>query len=185
MLFSSPVVSDSLRPHGLQHARPPYLSPSSGICPNSCPLHQWCHPVISSSDVLFFCPQSFPASGAIPVSQLFIPGDQNTGASALASVFPMTIQDWFPWRLTGLIASLSKGLSGVLALCLLSDPALTTICDHWEDCSLDYTDPHQQSDVSAFQSRFVIAFLPRSNHLISWLQSPSTVILEPKKRKSW
>ena len=64
LLFSHPVTSDSLHPHGLQHTRPPCLSPSPGVCPSSCPLHQWCHPAITSSDALFsFCPQFFPASG--------------------------------------------------------------------------------------------------------------------------
>jgi len=76
---------------------------------------QWCHPVISSSDTLFFCPQSFPASGTFPMSQLFVSGDQNTGASASASVLPMSIQGWFPLRLTGLITSLFKGLSRVFS----------------------------------------------------------------------
>ena len=98
MLFSHPVMSDSLRPHGLQHARLLCPSPSPKVCPSSCPLHWWCHPVISSSDALFFCPQSFPASGNFPMSQLFTSDDQNTGASASASVLPGLISlkiDWF------------------------------------------------------------------------------------------
>ena len=74
--FSLPVVSDSLRPHGLQQARPPCLSPSSGVCPSSCSLHRWCHPATSSSDSFFsFCPQSFPVSGTFPMSQLFASHD--------------------------------------------------------------------------------------------------------------
>ena len=106
-----------LRPHGLQHTRPPCPSPSPKVCPSSCPLHQWCHLVISSSGALFSsCPQSFRASGTFPVDQLFASGDQNTGASASASVLlPMSIQGWFPLRLTGLISLLSKGLSGVFS----------------------------------------------------------------------
>ena len=109
-LFSHPVISDSLWPHGLQQARPPCPSPSPEICPSSCPLHQWCHPSISSSDALFsFCPQSFPASGTFPMSWL-LSDDQNTGASA-SSVLPMNIHGWFPLRLTGLISLLSKALS--------------------------------------------------------------------------
>ena len=153
LLFSHPVVSNSLGSHGLQHVRPPCPSPSPGVFLSSHPLHWWCHPAISSSDAVFlsFCPQSLPASGTLLISQLFTSGDQNTGASASASVFPMNIQGWFPLRLTGLISLLSKGLSGVLALCLLYDPTLTIVCDYWEDCSLAYTDLHQQSDVSAFQ----------------------------------
>ena len=87
-------------------------SPSPDVCPSSCPLHWWCHLAISSSDALcFFCPQSFPASGTFPMSQLFASGDQNTGASA--SVLPMSIQGWFLLRSTCLTSSQSKGLSGV------------------------------------------------------------------------
>ena len=103
-----------LRPHESQHARPPCPSPPPKVCPSSCPLHQWWHPAISSSNALFFCPQSFPASGTFPMSQLFTSGDQNTGLqySASASVLPMSIQGWFPLRLICLISSQSKGLSG-------------------------------------------------------------------------
>ena len=82
----------------------------------SCLLHWWCHPVISSSDALFsFCPQSFPSSETFPISQLFTSGDQNIGASPLVSVLPMSIQGWFPLRLAGLISLVSKGLSGVFS----------------------------------------------------------------------
>ena len=112
ILFSCLVMSDSLQPHGLQHARSPCPSPSLEVCPSSCPLYRWCHPAISSSHALFFfCPQSFPASETFPMSQLFTSDDQNTGASASASVLPMSIQGWFPLRLTGLIFLLTKGLS--------------------------------------------------------------------------
>ena len=97
--FGCPFVSDSLRPHGLYHIRPPYLSPSPRVCPSSCSLPRWCHPAISSSDTLFSCPQSFPASGTFPMSRLFTSDDQNTGASASASVFPVSIQGWSPLRL--------------------------------------------------------------------------------------
>ena len=114
LLFSHSVVSDSLWPHGLQHTRLPYPSPSPGICSNSCASSQWCHPTISSSFVPFsFCLQSFPASGSFPVSWLFTSGGQSIGASALASVLPMNIQDWFPLGWTGLISFQSKGLSRV------------------------------------------------------------------------
>ena len=85
LLFSRPAVSDSLWPHGLQHARPLCPSPSPGVCLSSYPLHWWCHPVISSSGALFFfCPQSFPASGTFPMSQLLASDDQNTGVSTSA-----------------------------------------------------------------------------------------------------
>ena len=114
LLFSHPVTSDSLWPHGLQHTRPPCPSPSPGVCLSSCLLHRWCHLAISSSDDLFsFYPQSFPASGTFPMSYLFTSDDLNTGVSASASVFPANIQDWSPLRLTGLISLQSKGLSGV------------------------------------------------------------------------
>ena len=109
-------MSDSLQPHELQHVRLPCPSSSPRVCPGSCPLHWWCHPAISFSDASFsFCPQSFPASGSFPISQLFASGDQNTGASASTSILPMSIQSWFPLRLTGLISFLSKGLSAVFS----------------------------------------------------------------------
>ena len=102
--LSCSVVSDSLWPHGLQHARPPYPSPTPGIYPNSCPLSWWCHPTISSSVIPFSSHhQSFPASGSFLVSQLFISGDQSIGGSASISVLPMNIQDWFPLGWTGWI----------------------------------------------------------------------------------
>ena len=114
MQFSRSVVSDSLWPHGLQHARLPCPSPSPGVCSNSCPLSQWCHPTISSSVVPVSSRlQSFPASGAFPMTQLFASGGQRIGA--LASVLPMTIQDWFPLAQTGLISLQSKGLSRVFS----------------------------------------------------------------------
>ena len=110
LLFSHPVMSDSLQPHGPQHTRPLWPSPSPKVCPDSCPLLWWCHPVISSSDALFsFCPQSFPASGTFPMKL------QNTGALASASVLPMSIQSWFPLRLTGLISLQSEGFSEVFS----------------------------------------------------------------------
>ena len=93
---SCPTLCD---PRELHHARLPCPSLSPGICSNSCPLSWWCHPIISSSVALFFsCPQSFPASGSFPVSQLFTPGGQSIGASASASVFTMNIQGWFPFK---------------------------------------------------------------------------------------
>ena len=105
----------SLRPHGLKHTRLPCPSPSSGVCPGSCSSHQWCCPDISSSDALFYYPQSFPGSETFPVSCLFASDDQNTGVSASASVLPVNIQGWSPLKLTGLISLLSKGLSGVFS----------------------------------------------------------------------
>ena len=87
--------------------------PSPRVCSNSCPLSQWCHPAISSSDTLFSCHQSFPASGTYPMSQLFSLDEENTGVSTSASVLTTSIQGWSPLRLTGLISLLSKGLSGI------------------------------------------------------------------------
>ena len=107
-------MSDSLRPHELQHARPPCPSPTPGVHSTSCTLSRWCHPTISPSVVLFSsCPQSFPTSGSFQMSQLFTSGGQSVGASA--SVLPMSIQGWSPLGLTGLISLLSKGLSRVFS----------------------------------------------------------------------
>ena len=110
LVFSHSVVSDSLRPHGLQHARLPCPLPSPGACTNSCPLNQWCHPTVLSSVVPFpSFPQSFPASGSFLMNQLFASGGQSSGASVSASVLPMTIQELFSWGLTDLTSLLSKG----------------------------------------------------------------------------
>ena len=114
-LFSHPVMSDSLQPHGLQHARLPCPSSSPEVCPSSCPLHRWCHPASHSLTPSSSALNLFPASGTFLMSQLFVSVDQNTGASASALVLPKCIQGWFPLRLTGLISLLSKGLSGVFS----------------------------------------------------------------------
>ena len=147
--YSRLIVSDSLRPHGLQHARPPCPSPTPGLYSNSCPLSRWCHPTISSSVTPFYSRlQSFPASGSFPVSQFFESGGQSIGVSALASVLPMNIQDWFPLGLTGLISLQSKGLSIIFSntivqnhqfsmLSFLYGQTLTSIHDYWKNHSLD------------------------------------------------
>ena len=93
--FRCSVVSDSLQPHGLQHAWPPCPSPTPGVYSNSCPQSWWCHTTISSSIVPFSQLQSFPVSGSFPVSQLFTSGGQSFGVSASASALPMNNQDWF------------------------------------------------------------------------------------------
>ena len=114
--FSHSVLSDSLRPHESQHARPPCPSPTPRAYTNSCPLSQWCHPTISSSVVPFSsCPQSFPASGSFQMSQLFASGGQSIGVSASTSVLPMNSQDWSPLGWTGWISLQSKGLSRVFS----------------------------------------------------------------------
>ena len=112
--FSHSVVSESLRPHGLQHTWLPCPSPTPRACSNSCPWSQWCHPTSSFSVIPFSsCLQSFPTSGSFPMTHFFASGGQSIGASA--SVLPMNIQDWFPLGLTGWISFQSKGLSRVFS----------------------------------------------------------------------
>ena len=114
--FSHSVVSDSLWPHGLQHSRPPYPSPTPRVHSNSCPLSQWCHPTISSSVIPFSSHlQSFPASGSFQTSQLFASGGQSIGVSASTSVLPMNTQDWSPLGWNGWISLQFKGLSRVFS----------------------------------------------------------------------
>ena len=138
-VFSPSVMSESLQPHGLQHAMPPCPSPTPGVYSHSCPLRQWCHPTISSSVVLFSpCFPSFPASGSFPMSQLITSGGQSIGASA--SVLPVKVQGWLPLELAGLISLLSTGLSRVfsratvsinsVALSFLYGPTLKSVCDY-------------------------------------------------------
>ena len=114
--FSHSVVSDSLQPRGLQHARLPCPSPTPGIYLNSCLSRQWCHPIISSFVIPFSsCLQAFPASGCFPMSQFFTSRGQSIRVSVSTSVLPMNIQGLFPLRLTGLISLQSKGLSRVFS----------------------------------------------------------------------
>ena len=114
--FSHSVVFDSLRPHESQHTRPPCPSPTPGVYSNSCPLNWWCHLTISSSVILFSsCPQSFPTSGSLQLSQHFASGGQNIGVSALASFLPMNTKDWIPLGWTGWISLQSKGPSRVFS----------------------------------------------------------------------
>ena len=143
------------------HPRLPCLPWYPGVCSNSYPLSWWYHPTISSSVTHFFsCPKSFPASGSFPMNQLFASSDQSIGASASASVFPVNIQGWFPWGLTDLISSLSKGLSRVFSSITIwkhqffstqpSGPNLTSLHDYWKNHSFDHMDFCLQSDVTAF-----------------------------------
>ena len=140
--FKGSVLSDSLQPHGLQHARLPCPSPTPRACSNSNPLSWWCHKTISSSVMPFSsCLQSFPTSESSPMSQFVASGSQSIGASASASVLPVNIQGWFPLRLTGLISLQSKRLSRAFsptpqfksidssALSFLYSPILTSIHD--------------------------------------------------------
>ena len=201
LLFSRPVVSVSLQPHGLQRARPLCLLPSPKVGPSSCPLRWWCHPVI------LWCPL-LPLPSIFPSIRVF--SNESSDSSELvcirwpkfwsfsSSVSPcdeysglISLQiDWFDLlAVQGTLrrppAPHFEGIDSMV-FCLLYGPPLTTVHDHWEDDSLDCMDLFWPSNVSAFQhNKFVIAFLPSSYHLpIFWLQLPSTVILEPRKRKS-
>ena len=147
--FSHSVMSDSLQPHELQHARPPYPSPTPRVHSNSRPSSQWCQPAILSSVIPFSsCPQSLPASGSFPMSQLFTWGGQSTGVSALASFLPKNTQDWSPLEWTAWISCSPRDSqessptpqfkrinSSVLSL--LHSPTLTSIHDHRKKHSLD------------------------------------------------
>ena len=147
--LSSVAQSCLTRCNPMNHTRPPCPSPTPRVYPNSCPSSRWCHPAISSSVVPFFsCPQSFPASGSFPVSQLFTWGGQSIRVSASASVLPMNTQDWSPSEWTGWISLQSKGLSRVfstphfksinsLALSFLHSPTLTSIHNYWKKHSFD------------------------------------------------
>ena len=188
---------NSLRPRGLLHTRLPCPSQTPRVYSNSCPLSQWYLPAISSSVISFSSQlQSFPASGSCPISQLFASGGQSTGVSTSASFLPKNTQDWSPLEWTGWISLQSKGLSRVFSnttvqkhpffghsaffIVQLSHPYVTTgktiALTIWTFVSKVI------SLLFNMLSRLVIAFLPRSKHLlISWLQSPSAVILEPRK----
>ena len=161
--FRRSVMSDSLRSHGLQHARIPCPSQIPGVYSNSCPLSRWYHPAISSSVVPFSpCPQPLQTSGSFPMSQFFTGGGQSIGASASASVLPMNTKDLFPSGWTDWISLQYKGLSRVfynttvqkhqffLVLSFLHSPTLTSIHDHCKIHSLDQMDLCWQSNVSAF-----------------------------------
>ena len=135
-------------PHGPQHTRPPWPSPTPGVHSNLCPSSLWCHPAISSSVVPFSsCLQSFPASGSFPMSQFFTSGGQRIGVSASASFPPKKSQGWSPSEWTGWISLQSKGLSRVFSNTAvqkhqffgthLYSPTLTSIHDHWKNHSLD------------------------------------------------
>ena len=196
----------TLRPHGLQHTRPPCPSPTSRACSNSCPLSQWCYPTVLSFVIPFSsCLQSFPASGFFLMSWFFASGGQSIGASASASVLPMNIQDWFPlglfsfridwFDLPGVQGSLNSLLPhhswkasilwySAFFTVQLSHPCMITgktiALTIWTFVG------KVMSLLFNILFRFVIAFLPRSKHLlISWPESPSAVNLEPKKILQW
>ena len=191
-------MSDSLKPHGLQHTR--FLCPSLSlrVLSNSYPLNWWYHPTISSSVVPFFsCPQSFPPTGSFPVSWLFASGGQSITASTSAWVLPMNIQGGFSLGFTGLISLHYRGLSRVLQHHSSKAPVLQRSAFFMVQLSHPYMTTGKMTALTIWTfvgkvmspflnmlSRFLITFLPRNKHLlISWLQSKSTVILEPKKIK--
>ena len=183
-------MSDFLWPHWLQHSRFPCPSQTPRACSNLSSWSWWCHPTISSVIPFSSCLQSFPASGSFQMSQFFESGGQSFGVSASVSVIPMKIQNWFPLGWTGQISLQSKGLSRVFSNTTLqkhqffgtqlSHPYMTT-----GKTIVLIRRTFVSKVMSLFfnmLSRLVLAFLPMSNHLlISWLQSPSAVILEPKK----
>ena len=194
--FNRSVVSDSLRPHRLQHARPPCPSPTPRACSNPCPSSQWCHPTISSSVIPFSsCLQSFPESGSFPMSQLFASGGQSIGVSASTSVLPMNTQEWSPLGWTGWISLQSKGLSRIFSKTTIQKHQFFSSAFLIVQLSHSYMTTGKTIALTRWTfvgkvmsllfnklSRLVITFLPRSKHLlISWLQSPSAVILEAKK----
>ena len=147
--FSHSVVFESLQPHGLQYSRYPCPSPTPGACSNSCPTSLWCYPTTSSSVISFSsCPQSFPASGSFPMSQVFPSGGQNIGVLASVSVPPVNIQGWFPLGWTGWISCSPRDSQessptpqfksiNSLALSFLYSPTLTSMHDYWKNHSLD------------------------------------------------
>ena len=188
-------MSDSLLPHGLQHARPPCPSPIHRAYSNSCLSNWWSHPTISSSVAPFSsCLQSLPASGSFPMSQFFSSGGQSIGVSASASVLPMNIQDWFPWGLLDILA-----VQGTLKSLLQHHSLKASILRRSAFFIVQLSHPYMTTEKTIALTRWtlvgkvtsllfsmlsslIIAFLPRSKRLfISRLQSPSAVILEPKK----
>ena len=178
--FSHSVVSDSLRPHEPQHTRLPCPSPTLGVHSNSCPSSWWWHPAISSSVFPFSCPQSFPASGSFPVSQLLVSGGQSFGASASTSVLSMNIPGWIPLGLTGLITLQSKGPLRVFSSTTIwkhhffgAQPSLWS-SSHIHTWPLEKTTGltiwtfvgKVMSLLFNMLSRFVVALLPRSKSLL-------------------
>ena len=187
---------DSLRPHGLQHAMRPCTSPAPIVCSNSCPLSWWCHPTISFSVAPFSsCLQSFPASEFFPRSWFFTSGGQILGLQLSHQSFQWIFRtdflwDWLAWSSCSPRDSQEssptpqfKSINSSM-LCFLYGPTLTSIHDYWKNIALTRWTfiGKETSLLFNMLSRFVIDFLSRSKRvLISWLQSPSAVILEPQK----
>ena len=196
--FSSSVMSDSLRPHGLQYTRLLYPSPTPRPWSNSCPSSRWCHSVISSSVIPFSSclPSIFPSIKVFSNESALHIRWPSIGVSASTPVLPVNIQDWFPLGLVGSPCSPRdsqkssptpfKSINSSV-LRFLYSPTLTSIHDYWKSIALTRRTfvGKVMSLLFNMLSRLAIAFLPRSKCLlISWLQSPYVVILEPKKIKS-
>ena len=196
--FSHLVVSDSLQPHELQHTRLPCPSTTPGVYPNPCLSSRCCCPAISPVVPFSSCPQSLPVSGSFPMSQLFASAGQNMGISASVSVLPMETQELSPLGWTDWISLQSKGLSSLLQH--HSSKASILWCSAF--FTVQFSHPYMTTGKTIaltrrtfvgkvmslllnMLSRLVITFLPRSKSLLmSWLQSPSAVILEPPKINS-
>ena len=194
-------MSYSLQSHEPQHARPPCLSPTPGVHPNPCPLSRWCHPTISSSVVPFSsCLQSFPASGSLQMRQLFASGGQSTGVSASTSVLSMNTQGLISFRIDWLDL---LAVQGTLKSLLQHHSSKASILQRSAFFIVQLSHPYMTTGKTIaltrqtfadkamslllnMLSRLVITFLPRSKCLsVSWLQSPSAVILEPPRNKIW
>ena len=177
--FSRSVMSDSLQPHELQHARPPCPSPTPGVHSNSHPLSQWCLSMTSSSANPFSSHlRFFSASGSFLMSWLFTSGGQGIGASSLATILPKNIQDWFPLGLTGLISLQSKSLKSLLQHYNSKASILWCSAFFMIQLSHSYMNTGKTIDLTMWTfvgkmislifntlSRFIVAFLPRSKYL--------------------
>ena len=190
-------MSDYLQPHRLQHARLPYPLPSPRVCSNSCPLSQWSSLTISASAALFFCLQSFPASGSFPMSRLFTLGGQSVGASPSASVLPVNIQGWFPSFRVDWFDLLA--VRGTLKSLLQHHNSKASVLWHSAFFMVQLSHPYMTTEkttaliIQTFVGKvisllfntlsgFVTVFFPRRKHLlISWLQSLSQWFLSLRK----
>ena len=196
-MFSCSVVSKSLRPYGLQHARLPHLSQSPRVCSNSCPVSQWCYPTMSSSVALFSsCLQSCPASGSIPESRVFASGGQSIGAAA--SVLPMKIQGYFPLWLIGLITLLSKGLSRVFSSTTVrisslrwrkgwvtSQAILKSLCPCSRDSRKSSNSSHIWKATWKDSDEEVLERHSSRQSYVCWASSVCWVLKPPAWRKVW
>ena len=189
VLFRLSVMSNSSWPHGLQHARPPCPSPSPGVCLNSCPLSHWCHPTISSSAVPFSSfPQSFPASGSFPMSQLFPSHGQSTGVSASTLVLPMNTRNWSPLGWTGWISLQSKGVSRIFSKITVQKHPPTSQTPTGTPTTYRYEESRQGTQETAGKQRVTDWWQPLSLLVFFKAKSLShstTYWKGPELRQSW